>query len=39
MEFALSRDGYARCKEEEEAERRAGESEDKSCTTWLAVSL
>lgn len=38
VEFVLSRDGYAKCKEEEEADRGIGESEEKR-TTWLAVSL
>lgn len=38
VEFVLSKDGYAKCKEEEEADRGVGESEEKS-TTWLAVSL
>lgn len=38
VEFVLSKDGYAKCVEEEEADRGVGESEEKS-TTWLAVSL
>lgn len=43
MEFSLKRDGYAKCKEEqekeEEAERGVGESEEKSCPARPAVSL
>ena len=38
VEFALGKDGYAKCKGEEEADRGVGESEEKS-TTWLAMSL
>lgn len=36
MKCALNRDGCARFEEEKEAERGAGESEEKSCITWLA---
>lgn len=39
VEFPLRRDGYARCKEEEEPKKGTGESEEGSCRAWLAVSL